>query len=385
MFNEEIGRPIFLHSLFRTGSTYFFTLFRRTGCYWCYQEPLHEQLNNLNTNPDALLTFSNDEAIKLRHPVLDKPYFWEFYEIKDVLKGLFKKNFSYDDYFIDAENINLPDDQVAYFTTLISEARGIPMLQLCRSSGRANAMKRSLGGVHLHLWREPRSQWWSYKTIDYFDITTHLIYNSNNLPEILQAIKDCCGIAPFHGDAVRAELFFAKTHPLNFRQSYFAFYALWLYSRLALQRVADVEISVDRLVHDMNYHQRIMDQLCKIGIQGIDLSECNMPIMLLSGEELDFYRGTEAQVRELFRQYGYVADALDGVQTAIVNDNQLSPHHLMKNGKALRDIVERLSNELVDAEVRANALDTKLQSLYESLAWKISMPLRVIRRWILRL
>jgi hypothetical protein len=39
--------PIFVHSLFRSGSTYLFEVFRRSpDGYWCYQEPLNEHLRH---------------------------------------------------------------------------------------------------------------------------------------------------------------------------------------------------------------------------------------------------------------------------------------------------------------------------------------------------
>lgn len=381
---QKSTRPIFIHSLFRSGSTYFFMLFRRLGSYWCYQEPLNEYLTNLDINPEALLALYKGEAIKLHHPDLDKPYFWEFYEIKDALKGLFKKNFSYDNYFID-ETTDLPADQVAYFAALISHARGIPLLQLCRSGGRANAMKKSLGGTHIHLWREPRNQWWSYKIFDYFNATTHLIYNSTNLPEVLKVVKDRCGIAPFHSETIETELFFANSHPLNFRQSYFSFYALWLYSHISLQQAADVEICIDRLSNDIQYRQHAIHQLHKIGIEGIDFLDCNIPKMALSSEELGFYCEIEEQVRELFRQYGYTTDVLNSVQPHITDDNQSAYRLLIKNGKDLRRIIEILSNNLANAEARANSSETKLQHLYESVSWKITIPLRAVRQWLLRL
>ncbi|MEA3115191.1 MAG: hypothetical protein QOG58_4990, partial [Caballeronia sp.] len=47
--------PLFLHSLFRSGSTYLFEKFRRTDRFYCYQEPCNEALIDLDTNPDGFL------------------------------------------------------------------------------------------------------------------------------------------------------------------------------------------------------------------------------------------------------------------------------------------------------------------------------------------
>ena len=44
--------PIFIHSLFRSGSTYLFKLCRSSPAgYWCYQEPLHEAVLAANEDP----------------------------------------------------------------------------------------------------------------------------------------------------------------------------------------------------------------------------------------------------------------------------------------------------------------------------------------------
>ncbi len=77
-----MAAPIFIHSLFRTGSTYLFHVFRRcVGHYWCYQEPLHEVIRYAATAPEHLLQLNAESGSRLRHPVLERPYFWEFFQI----------------------------------------------------------------------------------------------------------------------------------------------------------------------------------------------------------------------------------------------------------------------------------------------------------------
>jgi len=68
-------QSLFIHSLFRSGSTYVWNAFRRSPKgYWCYQEPLHETVLALEKAPMELLAFDTNEETKyLRHPKLDKP------------------------------------------------------------------------------------------------------------------------------------------------------------------------------------------------------------------------------------------------------------------------------------------------------------------------
>src|ERR1700761_3229311 len=91
--------PIFIHSLFRSGSTYLFHKFRSTDNFYCYQEPCNEALIDLDRNPDGFMKSPGYDSRLLRHPTLTAPYFYESYCIRDRLKGLFKKSFSYEDYF----------------------------------------------------------------------------------------------------------------------------------------------------------------------------------------------------------------------------------------------------------------------------------------------
>ena len=197
--------PIFIHSLFRAGSTYLFNAFCRSDRdYWCYQEPANELLRHLNDDADEILQTGSETSCGLRHPELKKPYFWEFHQVKDSLMGLFQKSFSYDDLFVDASS-GLSDAEVRYYWALITNAKGRPVLQFCRSTGRIGALKDTFSGRHIHLWRSPHNQWWSYKVNDYFDSAVLLIYNAHCLPPVLEEAKRRCGIVEFHCEDIEKE------------------------------------------------------------------------------------------------------------------------------------------------------------------------------------
>ena len=85
--------PIFIHSLFRSGSTYIFNVFRDSEAgYWCYQEPLNEHLLFASDAPEKLLEIDKQTASHLRHPVLKKPYFDEFFPSLKKLVTYFVKS-----------------------------------------------------------------------------------------------------------------------------------------------------------------------------------------------------------------------------------------------------------------------------------------------------
>ena len=73
--------PVFIHSLWRAGSTYLFSVFRRSNAgYWCYQEPVHEIALLAKDNPENLLSYNGEKMQALRHPPLAASYFLELYE-----------------------------------------------------------------------------------------------------------------------------------------------------------------------------------------------------------------------------------------------------------------------------------------------------------------
>jgi|GEM_PF-3149431 len=328
--------PIFIHSLYRAGSTYLFKVFRCSDqSYWCYQEPENETLRHLNFDPDTLLLVGREVVEALRHPVLNRSYYWEFYQIKDHLTGLFQKSFSFDDYFVDPA-IGLPEEQVRYLKALINHAKGRPVLQFCRSLGRLAAMKSAFGGVHIHLWREPRNQWWSYKVNDYFDSAIQLIYNARFLPPILREVKCLCGIPEFHSADIEEEFKFSREHPLNSYNNYFAFYALWVYGFIAGDRNADVFVNIDRLSYDETYRDLTLEMLSQHGVDGIDFSDCMVPRNVFSDEEVGLFQDIESKVIALFLASGYSSEDIDRVTSAA--DHGLDPNSGTESD-CLRDVV----------------------------------------------
>lgn len=309
--NENIAAPIFIHSLYRSGSTYLFNVFRRSeGRYFCYQEPEHEFLINLNENPDVLLDVHEDMADSLRHPKLTRPYFWEFHQIQESLNGLFKKTFSFDDFFCLPADV-LSTEQTSYFGALIEHAKARPVLQFCRSAGRVAAFKAQFGGAHLHLWREPRNQWWSFKVNDFFDPAVLLIYNARNIPSALAEVRTRCQIGEIHADTIGDELTFFRQHPLTAAENYLAFFGLWLYSYIEFECHADISISVERLSSDEDYRERITRKLEMHGIAGLDFSDADIPHASFAGKEINFYHDIEQLVLQIFQEHGYHREALD--------------------------------------------------------------------------
>lgn len=305
--------PIFVHSLFRAGSTYVFNVFRRsTAGYWCYQEPLHEYIRHAATAPERLLDLHFDLEATLRHPHLEKPYFWELYEVRHAISSLFRKDFSYDSFFASEGHASFAALS-EYLQCLLDNSRGRPMLQCCRTFGRVAALRKTFGGKHIHLWRNPLDQWWSYQVDSYFDVTTQLILNAVDPPEVLQATKKMCGIADFHDANIENEIAHAAGHRLASHSSFAAFYALWLYSLIEMEKTVDISINIDSLSSSGEYRHRMLRSFADAGIPEIDFSDCQIAQAAYVDRDVAFFSEQEKRVHDLFIEHGYKADDVDAV------------------------------------------------------------------------
>ncbi len=353
--------PVFIHSLFRAGSTYLFSAFRRSPAgYWCYQEPLHEYIRYAAEAPQRLLDLDLQLGSTLRHPQLQKPYFWEFYEVKDAIAPLFRKELSYDSFFAREGN---PSFELAatYLQALLDHARGRPMLQCCRSFGRALAFRRRFGGTHIHLWRNPWDQWWSYQVDSYFDATNQLILNATDLPRVLRAVKELCSVADFHDPNIENEIARASSHRLNARHDYLAFYSLWLYSLIEVERIADVSVNIDLLSSSVAYRRRTLERLRAEDIAELDLSDCNIAQGSFGNADSAFFESVESDVHGLFAAHGYDAAELASAlrsRTDCKPGPRRASAQLVEDAARVREVALRQTDRLAHSqrEIEAHAV-----------------------------
>ena len=284
--------PIFIHSLFRAASTYFFGKFRALGHrVTCYQEPFNEALVALNRPARQQRLLMPPECSTLRHPPLDKPYFYEFWTRRRYLQGLFRRAFAYSEYFTDSVG-RLSEEQVTYVSALIECAGARTVLQCCRSSGRWRALRENFGGVHVYLWREPRIQWWSYKAAGYFDNVSRRIYRSLNLPRSLRVLGALTDIG------------IQQIRHLSPRDNYLMFYGLWFDSWLRLRWDADLSINLDAIGGSATRSAECARALSDVTDLSIDLADVRLAGMVFTPQEQDFYGEIEHAVHEIFLQTG---------------------------------------------------------------------------------
>lgn len=289
-------QPIFIHSLWRAGSTYLFQVFRRAdGRYWAYQEPVHEAALRAKNNPKHLAIYSPEEARALRHPPLQQGYFYELQKTHAAWHEKIKKDLIYENYFTNAKNQSL----LAYYQALILAAPARPALQDCRTSARISTIKNVLGGVHIYLWRNPWDQWWSFQINDYFPAVLQVILSADSPPPVIQEIKKEIGFQSFRADQIEEEISHFIAHPLDSKKSYLVFYAIWATSLLEGLKSADIIINIDKLSNSLTYKERTKTRLAKNGINGLNITDCSIPISWYSQEDIEFFEPIEEQVHQL--------------------------------------------------------------------------------------
>ena len=351
--------PIFIHSLFRSASTYFFQKFRSLGPdYTCFQEPLNESLTALNHPSRHARLLQSPHGSPLRHPPLDRPYFYEFWTHRQQLRGLFREQFAYRQYFPDSSG-RLPAAQSRYLQALLASAQGRPVLQFCRSSGRTAALRREFGGLHIHLWREPRVQWWSYKVADYFDSVSQRIFQAEHLPESLARVRSLVGSLQAGG------------HVLRPRDNYLLFYGIWLDSWLRLQSHADLSINVDAIGASSALNASCARQLSALVERALDLSDVRASGMVFTPEEQSFYADSEQAVHAIFVQ------TRRGTSHSVEAGNDAA--------RAARALHERLGHDAAaERNVRVAAL-AMMERLAERQSHRLTWPGRLHPRRLLEL
>lgn len=304
--------PIFVNSLFRSASTYIYNAFLRAESekYFCFQEPLHEAVwLNRNTPGDLNISDTAGMQRSLHHPEMSRGYYDSMIETHDAWRKLIKDDFGYANAF-ETENVA---DEVKFFKALAKASTARPVFQECRLSWRAGALKSQLDGIYIHLWRNPRDQWWSYKTTPYFSGASRLLASAQNRPQLVQWALDVGDIPLIPDGGLQERLDFATVTPPAPEASYRLHYAMWIESQRHLNETADIDISIDCLSEEESYRDTILSQLEAHGVSGLDFSDCSISRAEFSHDEYEFFEHIEKSVETHALEFGCDQDVLAAI------------------------------------------------------------------------
>jgi hypothetical protein len=159
-----VRKAVFIHGLFRSGSTYLFDKLRQNESYWCYYEPFHHALNNLDQGDIDLWKHKGKTSTRMSHPLLSRPHFYEYSRcFHEGHIKYFDKSLSYDRFLIGSDSDFLPEKKYIDHLILSSPKGCTPVLQFNRSTFRLKNLADSYpDSSHFFLLRNPRNQFQSY-------------------------------------------------------------------------------------------------------------------------------------------------------------------------------------------------------------------------------
>ncbi len=302
---------IFIHSLFRTGSTYIWNKFRQNDRCFCYYEPFHQNLVFLNVENPDLWEFGKNVTDQMRHPRLEKSYTYEYRDLLAPVQmqfPLFKKSFSFDEYCNNSDN----PDAKKYIDSLIENAKNkykIPVLHFNRSSLRIRWFKENYpNSVHLYLARDPRDQFQSYmemldkNNLEIFLIMDLLIAGKNRGSGLFKILDSHVPLVDYHNDRFEnEELIYSKlVKNYTVEDRYYIFYFIWLYSLFENVLNADLILNIDLLSHDSDYRRNIGEWFDKMKISKIDFKDANISRYKNYCLKKGIMEETEQEVQSLF-------------------------------------------------------------------------------------
>jgi hypothetical protein len=277
-------RALFIHSGWRTGSTYVWTKFRQNSACLGFYEPFNEMLSAMS--PTDIYTARHDLAA-LKHSEIGLPYFHEYIPLLGP-KGhpLFKLEFSYRNYFVVDEP--LPDQQ-AYVESLLGLAGKLgrmPTLGFVRSLGRVAWFRRAFAdAVNIVVLRSPLGQWLSARQLalehqhEFFDpMQTLILAQARGSAAVIDEAQRL-GVLRFEDHPLYAAIELARQMSAKIQpaERFARFAALYALSYLAAVPNADLVIDMDRLSAEAGYQAETAAAIHRLTGVAIDFSDAAMP------------------------------------------------------------------------------------------------------------
>lgn len=274
----SVNSSIFIHSWWRSSSTYVWQKLRQDVSLQCFYEPLHEGIASLNVN--AILSGPEVSLGRmLRHPTAEKHNFFEYLE--PVRSGTLRytPDLAYERYILRREQADA--GLFAYIDGLISVAAGNArraVLCFCRSQMRSAWMKENFAGTHIAQIRNPFDQWVSFQVNPYFIARMMgLALSLRKLhPGAFTHIEDFELQAKEHSNRVGHQRNDPGPKPLSKRDVFRIYMLIWIASSMQSISNSDFVLDVDLLSNNPDYQKLSASKFQSLGCK-IDFSDCLAP------------------------------------------------------------------------------------------------------------
>jgi hypothetical protein len=273
-------RPVFLHSGYRSGSTWFWDRFRRSAGAYGYCEPFNVKLATLT--PGAIES-DRPDAWPSGHPETIRPYSEEYAPLLAPAGGvlLYQPRFGVETYY----NTGADPDLARYLGMLVRHAlrRGrLPVLGFCCSLGRVEWFRRHTDAWNIVTWRNPRDQWMS----SHRQWTEHGNFSFEVHPLLAAYIGRLTpSLAPFFADLgpLPAPDAIAPTMPLfadpaGVAQRFRVFLRVFVIDMLLAIQHADLLVDLDALSEPGAYRTTTTLELRAISaLDDLSFEDCRLP------------------------------------------------------------------------------------------------------------
>jgi hypothetical protein len=309
MTDKAENRPILFHSMWRTSSTYFFTLFRERDEYLTYYEPFNEALISIE---DAL-----NQPDEPSHPTVKKPYFHEYQFAREGNKlKHFNLNFAYLQklwFDFDSECKSYIDN----LTQVAGSKNKTPFLQFNRSFLCMDHFKDFHSqALNVYFYRNPRSQFISYENagkgyyigLSYLQFASETCRNSSNAFRFINI--------PFYYSKISFQNtlgFYRAFADLGVVTSYYVFFSLWCIGLMSAIRLDLPCVNVNSQRSKHNLENGVLDFFEK-EFPHLDLHDYN-PVSYDPSRELsDTFLAVERLVISHLNESSYLP-YIDELQT----------------------------------------------------------------------
>ena len=276
---QSEARPVFIHALWRTGSTYIWTKFRREARYWAYYEPLNEQL--IHSSESLRLVYAPETVGSLRHPPSRDPFCFREYPFRPE-DGVeyFEKSLSCERYCLDEDSTD--EALRRYIANLVDYARSqqrVPVLQFNRALLRSRWLTRQFNPVNILLLRRPMDIWKSFLSFPEspFVMMLCLVLGQNRTSSPLNALDRWSEVPFYVGETIEQDHAFYGSYAHEHMDTlYPLFYAFYLLTCLANVPIADCILDMTEITENPEARAAAERRLRELGME-ISLEDCKLP------------------------------------------------------------------------------------------------------------
>ena len=271
-------RAVFLHGMWRSGSTYLWSRFRVLPNACCFYEPLHHGLAKLT---DTRIERDTPEQITAnRHPNLAQPYFAEFAPLIER-RGVrdYHRSLAYGRFILQPRE---PHPRLErYISGLIAHAESqaqTPVLGFNRTGLRLAWLKARFNSFSIHIDREPAAIWASYAAeaakgnYAFFSMWLTVIEKNADHPLIAPLMERLNLHRPLPAGLGQKARHRHIIEAMTQEESYFLVYYLWL--ACTGHALAECDLLIDtRLADAPHYARRLAEQIAQATGLGVNFGD----------------------------------------------------------------------------------------------------------------